>query len=321
MKSMQMYPEDYDLYAIGGHSEHTTNLTFGQWAGWQLAQDPQGNLSEKLGILAAGALEACDADDGLKDGVINAPNRCKFDTAALRCTGVETQSCLTDKQVDTARKLYAPVRNSRTGEEIQGPRYPGSELTWGGKLGEPPRPFAVDFAKYLMFSDASWDYRQNPVNFDEHVAKANASPAALGNAIDPKIAPFFARGGKLLMHQGWNDGNFVKTPINYHDAVLRVNGAKADESMRLFMVPGTGHCVDGRSEYTTFPGAWRPTRTLDTLGALRAWHASGKAPDKLLLHVTERSNHKDVLLCPYPSAARYKGKGDPADPASFECRK
>lgn len=320
MKSMQMYPEDYDFYAIGGHSEHTTNLTFGQWAGWQLAQDPEGTVEKKLGLLHSAAVQACDAKDGVKDGIINAPDRCGFDPGSLQCAGAETAACLTTKQVDTARKLYAPVLNPRTGQEIQGPRYPGSELGWADRLGQEPRPFAVDFARYFLFRDPSWDYRQATINFDSHVALANASTAASGNAIDPNIGKFFARGGRLLMHQGWNDGNFVKTPINYYSAVLKEVGPSAGESMRLFMVPGTGHCVDGRSEFTTSSGYWNKTRVIDTLGALRRWEQSGKAPDSLLMHVTERSNHQDVLLCPYPKAAHYKGQGDVSDAANFECR-
>ena len=61
-------------------------------------------------------LAACDAADGLKDGLIDDPRQCHFDPAALACQGADGDSCLTAAQVQTARRVYAGPVNPRTEE-------------------------------------------------------------------------------------------------------------------------------------------------------------------------------------------------------------
>ena len=65
-------------------------------------------------MLHQAALDACDAQDGIKDGIINNPLRCKFDPGVTLCKGADAPSCLTAAQVEAARKLYAPIVDPKT---------------------------------------------------------------------------------------------------------------------------------------------------------------------------------------------------------------
>ena len=90
------------------------------------------------------------------------------------------------------------------------------------------------------------------------------------NAVDPDLRPYFSRGGKLLMYHGWAD---PQTPpqnsIRYYNRVREAVGDKAaSDSLRLFMVPGMGHCEGGDG-----------TDTFDEVAALAGWVERGETPD------------------------------------------
>src|SRR5262249_38157279 len=127
LSAAQRYPEDYDVIAVTGMSSHLTRHTFGQMWYWQAThKDPASLLPpDKLDVLHAGALAACDALDGAKDGLIGNVERCKFDPVVLQCKGSDTGGCLTAPQVEAARKIYAGPTNSRTHQEVYSPMFPG----------------------------------------------------------------------------------------------------------------------------------------------------------------------------------------------------
>src|SRR4029079_10343617 len=107
-----------------------TRHTFAQMWVWQATHADAASFipPAKYPVLHNAALDACDALDGLKDGIIGDVPRCKFDPAVVLCKGPDAPTCLTAPQLEAARKIYAGPRNPRTGEEIYSPLYPGSEL-------------------------------------------------------------------------------------------------------------------------------------------------------------------------------------------------
>jgi feruloyl esterase len=309
----QRFPADYDGIVAGAPANFWTHLMAGSlWPASATLKDPVSHLSSsKLALLNKAALAACDARDGVADGLIESPQRCSFDPRTLQCSGADGDACLTAAQVEAAGKIYAASVNPRTREEIFPGMAPGSELTWGALAGG-PQPFSipVDFYKYFVHSDPNWDWRT--IDFDRDVVSIDQKFAKLMNATDSDLKAFKARGGKLIMYHGWNDqliqpGNSV----NYYTRVSRTMGVKeTDDFLRLFMVPGMQHCAGGVGP-----------NTFDALGALEQWVEKNATPEALIAsHVTAGVVDRTRPLCPYPLTAAYKGSGSIDDASSFVCK-
>ncbi len=311
---IQRYPEDLDIAMVGGLDTHSTHHTLGQMWVWEaMHASPESSiLPEKFAVLNRAALEACDAKDGAKDGLIQDPIKCNFDPAVVQCKGGDSATCLTPAQVETARKIYSPVKNSRTGEYLLGGLMPGSELGWGLMGGAQPFPYAVEFFRYLVFQDPNWDYNKSPVNFDSDVTAADSPSNQILNALNPDLSKFVRRGGKLLLVGGWNDTAIApSTNYDYYNSVVAKMGNKAKDSVRLFMVPGMGHCPGGNGP-STFD--------LDTISLLDSWKGTDQAPDQAIAqHRTNGQPDRKILVCAYPKAAIYRGSGSMDDPANFRC--
>ncbi|HEY6346111.1 MAG TPA: tannase/feruloyl esterase family alpha/beta hydrolase [Bryobacteraceae bacterium] len=317
LSAAQRYPEDYDALAITSMSSYLSRHTFGQmWVWYATHQDDASFIPPvKYAVLHQAALKACDAADGLVDGIIGSAERCRFDPGVVQCRGADAPDCLTGPQVAAARKIYAGPKNPRTGEQIYSPLYPGSELGWEQLAGgAEPLGIPVDFFRYYVFQDPKWDYKTRRLNFDSDVALAERTEVAPVNAVDPDLRKYFARGGKLLLIGGWNDASVPPAvAVNYYKAVVAKTGAKLTrESMRFFMVPGMGHGV-GTTGAENF--------NVDTLALIEQWKQTGQAPNQLI--VSHYKDGKEVgrrLVCQYPQIAFYRGSGNTEDPASYECR-
>ncbi len=312
---VQRYQDDLDLAMVGGLDSDTTHHVLGQMWVWQVThRDPASMIPpEKYSVLNKAALAACDAKDGAKDGLIQDPIKCKFDPAVVACKNGDGPDCLTMPQVETARKIYAPVRNARTGEYIIGPFMPGSELGWGATAGAAPFPYAVEVFRYLAFKDPSWDYKTRPINFDSDVALVDSPENQIMNAKNYDLAKYFSHGGKLLLLGGWNDTAIApSTNYDYYNALVAKMGSKAKDNTRLFMVPGMGHCPGGNGP-STFD--------IDSLNMLLDWKKTNKAPDQLIAqHRTNGTPDRKVLVCAYPKIAVFNGSGSLDDPANFTCK-
>jgi feruloyl esterase len=85
----------------------------------------------------------------------------------------------------------------------------------------------------------------------------------------------------------------------------------AGDSVRLFMVPGMGHCGGGNG-----------TSTFDMAAALDQWVVTGKAPQSIpASRMRSGAVDRTRPLCAYPQCAAYKGTGSVDDAVNFECRK
>ena len=257
-------------------------------------------------------LAACDARDGLKDGLISDPTTCHFDPQVMACKGTDDASCLTPKQVQSVRTILGPFKSPSSGQEIFGTYQPGTELAWGLLIGGPdPYETALDQFRYMVFDDPKWNWRTFDV--DRDLAKADQKLKGLLTAIDPKsLSAFFARGGKLLTYQGWSDQDISPlASVNFYKSVQSTMGpANASRSMSLFMVPGMGHCGGGEGP-----------NTFDMMPALEQWVEKGRTPTRVeASHSTNGRVDRTRPLCPYPQVAHYKGSGsiDVAD--SFVCQ-
>lgn len=315
----QRFPADYDGIVAGAPANYWTHLMAGTLSpSMATLMDDAAHLSPaKLSALNKGALAACDAGDGVTDGLINNPLACKFDPGALRCRGESldspaAESCLTAPQVDAARKIYASSTNPRTKDKIFPGFAPGSEITWTATAGgTQPFPIPVDFYKYFVFQNASWDWKT--LDLDKDVATADEKFGSVMNAIDPDLGAFKKRAGKLILYHGWNDQLIQPyNSIDYYTSVTKKLGAgDTDDFVRLFMVPGMQHCTGGVGP-----------NTFDAVTALEQWVEKGTKPAEIV--ASHRSNSGEVdrtrPLCPYPQVATYTGTGSIDEAASFVCK-
>src|ERR1700730_2429880 len=271
---LQRFPDDYDGIAVTGFSDKTRHIFWQMWAWNATHQDAASNIpKEKYTVLHKAVLGQCDALDGVRDGVIEDPRRCTFDPKTIECKGADGPSCLTAPQAEAVRKIYAGPRNPRTGDQVFPPPYPGSELTWWRFTGPQPFGLADDFFRNFVFKDPKWDAQTRPVNFDSDVALANRTDLLVVDAMDPDISRFVKRGGKFLLYPGWSDTSIPPdTSVAYFKEAAAKLGAKAaPDSMRMFMVPGMGHCSVAESH-----------GTFDSIKVLEQWVENKKAPDQII---------------------------------------
>ena len=309
---MQRFPQDFDGIIAGAPANNWTNEMFNSiLVGQASLKDPANTIPpSKYPALRQAALEACDALDGLKDGLIDDPRRCRFDPKVIECKGADGPTCLTTGQVEAARKIYSASKNPQTGEEIFPGFEPGSELLWAAHVAG-PRPFGVadDLFKYVVFQDPNWDFKTlDPARDLERARKADNN---MMTAVDPAMKEYFGHGAKLIIYHGWADQIIPsRHSVTYYGAVSRALGSQADGSVRLYMVPGMAHCGGGEGP-----------NTFDMLTALEQWKEKGQAPAAVLAsHATEGRVDRTRPLCPYPQVARYNGTGSVDDAASFSCK-
>lgn len=310
LKQAQMFPENFDGIIAGAPANRTP---MSLWIAHALLKDPASYIPPaKYPLIHRAVLKACDALDGLSDGLIENPTRCKFDPAVLLCKGEDGTDCLTAPQVEAARKMYAPGRNPRTGKELFGTLAFGSELGWamhgrGPELRSPN----LDQLRYVVFKNPAWDWRT--FDFDKDAARFELPENLIMNATDPNLSKFFARGGKLLIYHGWNDpGISPYSTIKYFKRAQEAAGgaSRSASSMRLFMAPGMAHCRGGEGP-----------NVFDKMGTIERWVEKGEAPDSIIAsHSTDGKIDRTRPLCPYPQEAKYKGSGSIDDAANFVCQ-
>ena len=257
-----------------------------------------------LARLHAQALAACDADDGLSDGLISDPLRCQVPTRALQCADGDGPSCLRPEQIEAIDRIYAgPPGDPAAGQ------LPGSELGWA-RPGHTPRP-------------------------------AGAAPVI--DRPQPDLQEYAAAGGKLLLFQGLADTEVApRQTAELYERYTRTLGGtvKATGYIRLFMIPGMQHCTGGEGPYQVdflrgienwtvkarrAPDdliAFHPRATTAPVGSVFAPAASDPAQQvfsswQVGVTVTlaeSRLQPKSSFSRPiyvYPVHTHYKGVGDP----------
>ncbi len=281
-------------------------------------------LSEAdLGLVRKGILDACDASDGLADGLVSNAAACRFDVKTLQCSGAKESSCLSAPQVGALEKMFAGARTSDAKPLYfswpwdPGMGHPANDWrTW--RLGTAETAQANSRHVFLM-QDALQGYFVTPpdrtlsiydFNFDRDPARMAAHAWIFDTAADAKLEAYKARGGKLILAHGMADGIFSPhESIDYYQRMQQAHGAATPDLARLFLIPGMGHCQGGAA-----------TDQWDGLGALVDWVEKGQAPQRITAMGSAVFPNRTRPLCAYPGYAHYNGLGDVEDAASFSCR-
>ena len=329
----QRYPADYDGIIAGSSANFMTHLfSTGVWDNQALAAAYL--PPSKLPAIEAAALAACDALDGVVDGVINDPRKCHFDPSILLCQGAETDACLTSPEIATLKALYAGPVNS-AGVQVF-PGYPVGGQTgangWSLWVTGPTQGtgalfgFGYYYFVNMVYGNPAW----NPATFniDSDVAAADSATGATLNATDPDLSAFRGRGGKLILFHGWSDPAIAtENSIDYYESVLSNLGPVRGQSfIRLFLAPGMQHCENGPGPDSFGQNGFDqgdPQHDLES--ALELWVEQGAPPERIIAtkYNTDLDPASGVArtrpLCAYPDVARWIGVGSTDDAANFEC--
>lgn len=332
------YPAWNDAAALLGG--HRTNIA--------LAQPGAYPNTPKRALVYRAAMEACDALDGVLDGLISDQRQCnaRFDPATatvggapLRCAGgADTgDTCLSDAQIRALNVMNTDTVFNFTlasGET----RYPGYNV-WGADLGITSNPSPVQpvvtflalgttaptmpmprsapyisvlvdqWIKYSITRDAGFNsLLLDPENPGPYATRISDLSRQLDTSTD--ISAFAARGGKLLLAHGLADVLVSsRATEDYYRRLQSQMGAERVRSFaRYYEVPGLGHAVS-----TAFNATW------DSLTTLERWTENGTAPSNPITTDTTGVPGRTRPLCDYPQWPRYKGSGDANLAISFAC--
>ena len=331
----QRFPNDFDGILSG--------VPVINWVGLMTAfvrignaQLGEGWLSpEKVKVVQDAVLQACDQLDGLTDGIVSNPDKCKeaFDPAKLACRGGDEPTCLTAPQLEAVKAVQKPLElnfalanGNHTypgwgygGEGAAGTGPVGGWVSWQTGATAPTLPpsqtnsmawiFGSGAVQYFFARDPNYD----PTKFEpSKLAERMKEISALMDSTNPDLSAFSARGAKLIMFE--NMADYAQSPyagIEYYKSVqAKMGTAKTDSFARLYVLPGVDHMGAGAA------GA------VDLFAVLTDWVEKGKAPGELAAEVQEIKPAFKVIsarpLCRYPTYPRYRG-GDATKAESFHC--
>ncbi|HET7503961.1 MAG TPA: tannase/feruloyl esterase family alpha/beta hydrolase [Kofleriaceae bacterium] len=272
----------------------------------------------KLNQAAASAVAACDAADGIVDGVIDDPRTCKFSATANIC-GAPTApatNCLTASEADAINLIW------------DGPRNAGGQRIWfgldrGTDLATPPLSLDGVFPFPLGVTQFHWNEHDRTVDpfsvgLDGYPQVAQDGSRNIADVTDTfgDLDAFRRSGGKLLTFVGGNDQLiFPRGVINYYRVMATRVGfgvpdfSRLQQFYRLFRAPGVAHCGGGNGP--------QPQALFE---ALVQWVEHGVAPAQILAAGTTPSGGTRTRpLCPYPQTAIYNGSGSTDVAANFHC--
>ncbi len=342
----ERFPEDYQGVLAGAPAISATHLLA---AGlYNIPTSASAYIpASKIKAISAAVLAACDAQDGVADGIINDPRQCHFDPDVLLCHAADSESCLTAAQVAQLKKIYSGLTNSK-GEQLY-PGYPPGgeegEQGWAGLLtGAAPGQgliavYGINYFRDMVFDNPLWDYRT--ISAQQAAVAADVKTGRAINAVETDLRTFRAHGGKLILYHGWSDAAISGlATTNYYDTVAAALGGRETEKFfRLYMAPGMQHCYGGPGPnfFGQFdlaalaPNVEQPLTNTDPQHnisvALEQWAVKGIAPGPIIAtkYVDDLNPAQGVKmtrpLCPYPQVAKYKGSGNTNEASNFVCAK
>jgi len=313
----QELPKELDGILANAPAIYWTRFQTAQMWGQIAMKDRVGApiTAAKLNQASASAVAACDAADGVADGIIDDPRACKFSAIANICgtPTAPTTNCLTLQEADAIDKIWDGPRNA-DGNRIWFGLDRGTALT--GLNGT--NPFALGVTQFHWDEhDLLFDWKT--VTGDGYPQVAQDGSRNIADVTDTfgHLDRFKRNGGKLLTFVGANDQLiYPRGVINYYRAEASRHGRddeadfdRLQDFYRLFRAPGVGHCGGGSGP-----------QPQNLFGALVNWVENGVAPETILAtNVTGGVVTRSRPLCPYPQTAIYNGSGSTDDAANFHC--
>jgi Tannase and feruloyl esterase len=313
---VQRFPDDYDGVLSGAPAIYWTHIIPGAMWPQVVMNDIHPVAQCKFEAARRSAIAACDADDAVRDYVISEPLRCTYDPGPL--VGMNTEcGDIGERDAEVIRKIWDGPRR-RDGSRLwyglnRGATFDFVAMTDGTPLRGRPNEIVNSWFKYFLKQDPNWSSSSlSPSGFE---LLFDQSVDEFGDVFDTArtdIGAFADRGGKAIIWHGTVDNNFPAAgTIQYVDRIRhRLGARRTDQFLRFYLVPGVAHCVGGE-------GA-QPMKLLTTL---MDWVERGRTPAALIAEKrSERGERLQTrLLCPYPSRARYHGRGSNDDAQNYSC--
>lgn len=315
----QRYPQDYNGVVAGAPAINWPKLMMqSMWGTMQmnLAGDPI--RACKLAAATSAAIAACDANDGVKDGVIENPHTCAYDPKALIGTSGGECGTFTEMDANVIRKIWDGPRR-QDGAFVWYGQSRGADLnalsaSRGNPLKPQAFPFTLEWLKYFLTQNPQFDWTTMTAAGYEHYWDQSVEEFGIVIATDnADLSAFRDRGGKAIIWHGWADPLITaEGTIDYYKRVWQQMGGaeKTAQFARLYLAPGIGHCGGGAGP--------APYGQLD---ALLSWVEDGKSPATLSAARRDQSGAitRSRPLCQYPLVAKYKGTGSIDEAANFVC--
>jgi feruloyl esterase len=333
----QKYPADFDGYLVGAPGIEIPRNELNALHVFQALRSvpPHETFTPAtLATLSAAVLQRCDSLDGLRDGVVQDPRRCKFDVAALACRSAREADCLTAAQAEAVRKIYDGPR-AATGRQLA-PGAWGSKgaeaATWPGIYVAPPgAPSLIGLIANKGVINTMVLEQDGPAT-DLEAAERLLGKVAVMNPLNADLSAARRAGAKILHFHGWADPNIsAQYSLDYYDSVQKTASTGTDDFYRLFMVPGLAHCGGGVGavDMDVGPGL-TPDRLYGWTHALERWVEESVAPDQIIATEFARTSGARGFsgppvvkgtrpLCPYPKVATLNGNADSSKAESFRC--
>ncbi|MFC3053195.1 tannase/feruloyl esterase family alpha/beta hydrolase [Kordiimonas pumila] len=348
--SAMRYPKDFDgIFAKAPVPYYQlTNTAHLPWLARAAYPDGENAVmdSSKLPKVHDAVTKACDKIDGLQDGIIDDPRKCDWDPVELLCEGPETDMCLTQPQVESLRKMYAPSIGEKGNVIFPWGTDRGSEPDWPEALypNSPALAYTLDASrtglKYMVYREARGsDF--NWLDFDYEKSKDDfADMAEIYDASNPDYSEFKKNGGKIIIVHGWGDALISPAAsIDWLENIEQKMGGRKEvaDFIQLYTVPGLVHGSGGTGPYE-----------FDALTELEKWVEKNERPTKIIVkdETEERRDlrtqwgekllwptdivmfdesqgtpYRERPIYPYPLISKYKGKGDPNVASSYEPKK
>ncbi|KAI1461071.1 tannase and feruloyl esterase [Annulohypoxylon moriforme] len=323
MKLAEKYPTAFDGIAASAPAIDLTLVGVGDlWP--QLVMKQLGKYPKncELQAINQAAIDYCDANDNVVDGIISDPDNCNFDPQSvvgkqISCndTGILETIPISTVAAQAASGTWAGVRRSD-----------GSPLWYGLKKGTrlvaefvgfatidglatttcyqngtcvgKPVGIVDEWIRFFVKKDPNFDVSSITAADFEHLYQDSEDEYAPAWNVEPNLDAFRDAGGKIISYHGLGDGVIPpNSSTNFFDQVA-AKDKQALDFYRIFEAPGLPHCYSGAGGY--YPAG--------IFKALVSWVESGVAPDKL--SATDSPPNGTVhtgVLCPYPQKVRYNG--------------
>jgi len=312
LMAVQRFPDEYDGLVIGAPAINWDRFIPAElWPAVVMKENGAPISNAKLTAVTNAVIAACDANDGVSDGVVNDPRKCNYDPAALICkAGSDTTTCFTSSEADAVKKIWnGPV--AKNGQRLWFGLERGAPLN--GLAGTSPFPIASSHFQYWIHQDPKFDWKTvTEASFETDFRESQRKFNQMIGTDETNLKRFRERGGKMIIWHGEADTLiFPRGTVNYFNRVVAANGGSqaVNDFARLFLAPGVGHCGGGAGP--------------NPVGAFEAvvkWVENGVAPDTIQAsRALPGGGIRTRPLCAYPKTARWTGMGSTDDAANFVC--